>query len=119
MNRDVFRKMAAQIEMEGRAKGYKQAIKEMRREILAVLGRLAEKAANGGSGGTPRRKPRANSDQARVLQTVVETPGIQRAEIISRLRNGDTVIREQTVRSALGRLRRGGKIVQKDDGSWH
>lgn len=122
MSRDAFKQMAVQLEADGYAKGYKQGLKDAKREFLAMLERLGEGCASGSSqsssGGASQRKPRENSDQARVLAVIAANPGLRGVDVVEKLKQGESPVHERTVRTALSRLRRRGQIVQRE-GGWH
>jgi hypothetical protein len=122
MSQSLFKQMAAQLEADAKAKGYKQALKDVRREFLAALDRLSEHcgspASDGGKGGSSKRRPRENSGQAKVLQVIASSPGVRGVDIVEKLKEEGSPVHERTVRTALSRLKGGGKIVQRE-GGWH
>jgi predicted transcriptional regulator len=120
--------LAAHLESAGETKGYKNAIRDVRREITALLDRLAADhtvptSADTATGNldlsNPKanketRRPRQGSDQQRVLELIQKSPGLRGVEIAQRL----APIHERTVRTALSRLKKRDKIEQRE-GGWH
>lgn len=64
-----------------------------------------------------KRSPRKGSDQQRVLECIQNSPGLRGVEVVQRL-SGENPVHERTVRTAIARLKRDGKITQHESGGW-
>ena len=138
MSRDLLTKAAAEIEAAGIAKGYRMAVKDMRREINVLLDHMLR-------GGTLPDQPEAKIDlpqpqqimnwetvvrdpkmrpaerrsgQSYVLNMIHAVPGLKGSEIVSQLSAAGTPVEERTARTALWRLKNMGAIEQRESRWW-
>lgn len=136
VSRDLFNKAAAELEAAGYAKGYRQAIKDARREFNAALDHMLrsldqpeaeeEKAVRTAPEGAltlwqritqepiprPQEKP---SGQSHVLNMIALVPGLRGTEIVAALEAANTPVEERTARTALWRLKKLGAIEMRDN----
>lgn len=141
MSRANFSKIADQIEKDGFARGYRQAVKDMRRLLGGTLddmlkGNQAPERPTGDArpdwfgrdgdsiivtqakvaGGVPKsRKPSAED---RVFEIIKAIPGLRGTMVVTSLAETGEPVKERTVRTALWRLK-DRKVIEQRGREWY
>lgn len=135
MSRVNFSKIAEQIENDGYQRGYRQAVKDVRRALGTVLDNIlkdGEVPADDDQPSLPltsapskakvkQRRSRGGdvpSAQDLVFEFIRAIPGQRGAQIVGSLEQMGTPVEERTVRTALWRLRKRGMIEQRGN-EWY
>jgi hypothetical protein len=133
MSRANFTKIADQIEKDGYERGYRQAVKDMRRLLGGTLDSMLKAQEEPDVGEADAHLPleppspphtynylasfqltdRGPSAQDLVLNMIKTVPGQRGSQIVSRLAQAGTPVEERTVRTALWRLKKRNLIEQR------
>jgi hypothetical protein len=114
--KNKLNEIAKAIEAEAYNKGWNDCLNAVMSSVRQT-GRRHAQPSEDGIVKPAMRRPRKDSDAAKVLTQITEVPGLVGVELVAALAKAGSPVHERTVRTALHRLR--GRFIEQKGDRWY